>query len=661
MTPDSVTIDSITRRICTLLVAIKSSYPQWLNDKYSHYEWESEKVLAQFRAKFKSKLSQTKDRDALVMEIMKVLHLFLVPSFFLSPEFAQLLADIRHYIHPMVTHPSMDGGICGNRSGGWGAPHPQIAILLLDAENLQLDVATEQFLTSICSYPIQIKVAFANWRSLGKKDLEFHGRGYELIHVPPGKDSADVKMATVGSSIFVHYPSAKEVFVCSSDGVMTHLCTTLQTHGLSVYLVRKQKKKITVLNTKTGNLINHSTLSTPSIPTPEEFIGQLQAIILQEQKATGNSWIKLERISQLFQQQYHITISKVVGEQLPGKKVRDVLSNYPDKLVINQPTAESGIYITVFNEGKEVKSAPESHIADYSQLSQSIASIAADLETALTLIVRDLTAKFKKTDIPITDVSSQFLKQYGISIKKTMEILELSDNFLELLESYANFRVTTIKGRYHVALVTEGKSAQKPPLENQVADSSQLPNTIKTEADLEQAITIILGNLTAESNQTNISIANVAAKFMKQYGKSITKTMKRLQLSGNFTKLLQSYSNFQLKPIYGVYHVALVTEGKSAQNNPLESQVVDYSQLPNSIETEADLETALTLIVRGLTAKSNETNISISNVDSQFMKRYRKSITETMKRLKLSGNFTKFLQSHANFQVTENHVRMRRL
>ncbi len=559
MTPDSVTIDSISRCICEAIVAIKSSYPQWLKDKYSHYQWESERVRAKFTAKLKSKLEQATDRDILVTEIMKVLHLFLAPSFFVSPQFAQLLAHIRHYSYPMLTHPPVEG-----HHGRNGA----IAILLLDAENLQIDVATEKFLASICSYPIQIKVAFANWRSLGKKDLEFHGRGYELIHVPPGKDSADVKMATVGSSIFVHYPTAKEVFVCSSDGVMTHLCTTLQTHGLTVYLVKKQKEQITVLNTQTGNTINHSTQPQPSIPTPEEFIGQLQAIILQEQKATGNYWLKLERISQLFQQQYHITISKVVGQHLPGKKESDMLSNYPDKLVIHEPTAESGIYVTVFNEGKEGQSAQNtprskggqggSSITDYSQLPARIGT-EADLETALTLIVHSLTAKSNETEIPISNVASQFIQQYGISITETIERLQLSGKFRELLESYTNFQLTQIKGIYHVALVTRGKSAQNTPNGSQVADHSQLPDPIETKADLETALTIIMSSLTAESNKTGVSLANIGQEFLKQYGISINKTMERLQLKGNFPQLLQSYSNFQLTKIKGGYHVALVT------------------------------------------------------------------------------------------------------
>ena len=53
-----------------------------------------------------------------------------------------------------------------------------IAILLLDAENLKLKVNTEQFLAGLCDYPLQVKIAFANWKnpSIGKLDAEFYDR-----------------------------------------------------------------------------------------------------------------------------------------------------------------------------------------------------------------------------------------------------------------------------------------------------------------------------------------------------------------------------------------------------------------------------------------------------------------------------------------------------
>jgi hypothetical protein len=76
-----------------------------------------------------------------------------------------------------------------------------ISLLLLDAENLKLDINSELFLASVCEYPLQVKIAFANWRnpSTGKQDIELYNRGYQLVHVPGGKDSADAKMIAFGA------------------------------------------------------------------------------------------------------------------------------------------------------------------------------------------------------------------------------------------------------------------------------------------------------------------------------------------------------------------------------------------------------------------------------------------------------------------------------
>ncbi|MFW9264863.1 NYN domain-containing protein [Nostoc sp. CALU 546] len=117
-----------------------------------------------------------------------------------------------------------------------------ISLLLLDAENLKLDINSELFLASICEYPLQVKIAFANWRnpSIGKQDIELYNRGYQLIHVPEGKNSADAKMIAFGACILRSYPTVKEILVCSSDGILIHLCNELQNQGLIVYWVRRQ-------------------------------------------------------------------------------------------------------------------------------------------------------------------------------------------------------------------------------------------------------------------------------------------------------------------------------------------------------------------------------------------------------------------------------------
>jgi hypothetical protein len=121
-----------------------------------------------------------------------------------------------------------------------------ISLLLLDAENLKLDINSELFLASVCKYPLQVKIAFANWRnpSTGKQDIELYNRGYQLIHVPGGKDSADAKMIALGACVLRSYPTVKEILVCSGDGILIHLCNELQNQGLIVYWVRRQGQNL---------------------------------------------------------------------------------------------------------------------------------------------------------------------------------------------------------------------------------------------------------------------------------------------------------------------------------------------------------------------------------------------------------------------------------
>ncbi|KYC43800.1 hypothetical protein WA1_01150 [Scytonema hofmannii PCC 7110] len=121
-----------------------------------------------------------------------------------------------------------------------------IAVLLLDAENLQLTVEMETFLQSRCSYQITYKIAFANWRTLGNADQLLYERGYDLIQVPGAKDAADGKMIAFGCQLRELYRKAKAVFVCSSDTVMVSLCNCLLQQELEVYRVVRQDTQIKV-------------------------------------------------------------------------------------------------------------------------------------------------------------------------------------------------------------------------------------------------------------------------------------------------------------------------------------------------------------------------------------------------------------------------------
>jgi hypothetical protein len=457
---DSAIIDEISLSLYQAVVDIQQQQPQLLQEKYRKIDWRNHRYQSAFCNKLKAELRESVDWNTRLRKIQKLLQIFLITAYFKTPEFEKLTKQIRVVIRRQISVESNGLGHSENTQLTQSNSLPGIAILLLDAENLQLDIETEKFLTGLCTYPIQIKVAFANWRSMGKKDAEFHTRGYELIHVPPGKDSADVKMATVGSSIFVHYPTAREVLVCSSDGVMTHLYNTLQTHGLTVYLVRKKGDNITVLNSKTNQTETHSLVAVPDVPSREEFILQIKNIIKAEKAKTKQNWFKISRISNRFHSKYKLQMTQVVAVHFPGQKVRDIFTQYPHDFALHQLPDESGSYITLFEV--EAPSTVATNARGSSQETQTTDSLLENVESPETIedvlvsIVKALTTKSNVKYVPIANVATEFQKQYGKSITKAMQDLNLGTKFPVLLQSCSAFKLKKLGSVYHVALQEDG-------------------------------------------------------------------------------------------------------------------------------------------------------------------------------------------------------------
>ncbi|MEM6402097.1 MAG: NYN domain-containing protein, partial [Cyanobacteria bacterium P01_D01_bin.116] len=220
--------------------------------------------------------------------------------------------------------------------------HKAITALLLNAENIQLAPETEQFLTKFCTNPIQMKIAFANWQNMGQKDTEFHDRGYNLIHVPPGKDNVDGKMIAFGSTIDEYYPKIKEILVCSSDNVMINLSEHLQQKGLTVFQVSQHLSNLTIFNGKTKETQNHTIL-----PSIEQLLCQIKEIIEEQERLTSNQWIKLSIICKLFKEKYSFGVNKVVSHHLQGKNIKNIFVDKPE-FVIHQIPEQPEVYITLF-------------------------------------------------------------------------------------------------------------------------------------------------------------------------------------------------------------------------------------------------------------------------------------------------------------------------
>ena len=450
---DSAVIHEISLCVYQAILEIQHQQPELLQEKYRNVPWRNARNQSVFMSKLKEGLSKTENQEALIWKTHKFLQILLMPNSFELPIFGNLMEQIRALIHQRAEY-NNSASIVNSQlakpsvsptSGASSEPSKGIAILLLDAENLQLDTNTENFLVRVCTYPIQIKIAFANWSKMGKQDLEFHKRGYELIHVPAGKDSADVKMATVGSSIFVHYPTAKEVLVCSSDGVLTHLCTTLQTHGLTVYLVRKQGENITVLNSKTSQTQIHSLKPVPEIPSLEQFITQLKELIKFEQERIKSQWIKLARISSLYQEKYKFTISQVVSAHLPDKRARDIFIDNPAHFAVHQVSAQEGLYITLFETAisERIVTNNSRQQANTQTTAKTLVKISSknELEQILAQIITTSISQSTEKYISITTLGIHFQRQYGQSVTTLIKKLQLNDSFINFLKSCSAFQL----------------------------------------------------------------------------------------------------------------------------------------------------------------------------------------------------------------------------
>jgi len=477
-TNNSTVIDTVCLHIYQAILEIQEQQRELLKEKYRNVLWQAPHHQAIFLGKLKQGLSQRKNQQALLSSVQNFLQVLLTPDYFQSPSFTNLMETIRASIEELggdnnsaTSLKSRQKVIAGNDKN-LQPPLPivpreaqevdftrkqdeGITILLLDAENLQLDAKTEKFLVGVCNYPLQIKIAFANWRTMGKQDIEFHRRGYELIHVPAGKDSADVKMATVGSSIFVHYPTAREVFVCSSDKVLTHLCNTLQTHGLTVYSVCKQGDELRVLNNNNGDSQTHSLIPQVEIPSLEEFITQLQEIITNEQNHQ-NHWLKLSKLSQLYKNKYNLAITQVVTSHFPGKRARDIFLEYPAEFVTHQPVEQSEIYITVFNQFPSAEAAANNSAHPTQVKVQDIAldkiNSKADLEQSIVKIVQSLTAPSPGSYIDIGRVASEFKRQHGQTIKDTIARLQLKVKYVTFLHSCSALHIKQ-QGTVHTVAI----------------------------------------------------------------------------------------------------------------------------------------------------------------------------------------------------------------
>ncbi|MCC5648649.1 NYN domain-containing protein [Nostoc sp. XA013] len=302
-----------------------------------------------------------------------------------------------------------------------------ISLLLLDAENLKLDINSELFLASVCKYPLQVKIAFANWRnpSTGKQDIELYNRGYQLIHVPGGKDSADAKMIALGACVLRSYPTVKEILVCSGDGILIHLCNELQNQGLIVYWVRRQGQNLQIENRNTGKLTHYSLPMATEVPSFEQVIDKIQDLIKTEQESINTRLNSLMAVATLFQERCDINIKHYSKQP----EIEEIIP------IIDNSSAQ-------FLQKEEKEGSAEIPNGE-------------TLDKLLLKIIQDIQIKSPETKLSVSKLGSELQKVTKKSPNSIIKKLKLGSNFTKYLESSPTFTLKASGKEYQVIPLCE--------------------------------------------------------------------------------------------------------------------------------------------------------------------------------------------------------------
>ena len=323
-----------------------------------------------------------------------------------------------------------------------------IAILLLDAENLKLKVNTEQFLAGLCDYPLQVKIAFANWKnpSTGKLDAELYDRGYELIHVPGGANSADGKMIAFGAAILYRYRDVRQVFVCSSDGLLNHLCNQLQNQGLTVFRVRRQNSVLSVENPLTGDTLHYSCEREVEIPSFEELANQVAELLKAEHKSIEERIARFSSVAELFQERRTVAFNSTTSPAALSDSAQNEVT----------PVLEASLATVAVNQNVAEQNLPEIIPGLNSNAIESLDVF----KTILVEIIEAANIELKEDAIPLLKVKRDFVAKYQSNADLVVKsFMGKKSSLIKYLQSESGvFEVKLIGQEHQVAIVAKKSS-----------------------------------------------------------------------------------------------------------------------------------------------------------------------------------------------------------
>lgn len=405
--------DDLAKYLSLILIDIIKNNPNYLIEEYKKYNWESEKTIENINTYFSAHLDRLVcnpekiQYDLILNTSLSLFRKFLVPFKLSDKNIIALL--LKNKLGEYVTDKSET---------------LEFSILLVDIENISLDIIAEDLIKKVSNYPLRHHLAFGNWKKLGKKDEELHARGYELFHVPSGKNNADNRMTNMGSFICLNYPNIKEIFVCSSDHDFDILCDFLSKKEITVYRVFHKVNNLCIKNTTTEKIISYPIISNNKILNLQTLVKELKIIVYKSMttKSEHQQWIKLTQVATLFHQKFKLNLNHAVDHHFPGKTAKFIFGEYKSDFVVHDPPDSQDVFITLFNVEKE-------------NIPRTSESNKESLEKMLIAILKEETNNDKNKKVEVGHIALKFLQKYKIPITKALKNAKLSGKYKTFLES----------------------------------------------------------------------------------------------------------------------------------------------------------------------------------------------------------------------------------
>ncbi|MGF1519981.1 MAG: NYN domain-containing protein [Nodosilinea sp.] len=457
---------TVGKLVLTTLYTAHQRYPHILSETCRNWlqktstEAQQQKILGLFE--------QRLDSAATLRALDQVVDKLFVPAFSGSKPHTQLVAAIHSLI--AVHHNAVES----LASAAVQADSPKLidstdlspgdnlncGLLLVDAENIHLPESLEQGLESIAVYPIRHRLAFGNWRLLGNRDQDFYRRGYQLVHVPSGKNSSDIKMSLDASLISLRNPAIREAFICSTDKDLLHLGYTLMNLGITPYRVSQHQTQMVIENlaqqtSHTVVVAEHVDPPDPAVrvPTLAQMKSWLKTLIKQAQQAQPEQPVTVGHLGKLFRDRNQISPSQVLKAHGGHKNLTEFLAAH--EAFVLTPLPDSSQVIVTLRPSADQLNTADSRNSEVGPGQIVAITNPKRLEQALIEGIQTLSSKAESEYIDLSSLCSHFALVNREPISQVLNRIGESKNLPKFLAKCPTIRSRRQGKNWKVALASE--------------------------------------------------------------------------------------------------------------------------------------------------------------------------------------------------------------